>query len=79
MIHPRLHFFSESLTIGSYVDGIVFVVQQGSAQKKTIEDALNMIKDFKILGVVFNNVNAANLDGHYSRYNYYGYKQKEKQ
>ena len=72
---PPVLSCAEGLTIGSYVDGIVFVVEEGHAQKKSIDDALNMIKGFNILGVVFNGVSAVNLDGHYSHYNY-KYKKK---
>ena len=75
---PPILSCAEGIAIGSYMDGIVFVVREGQAQKKTIEDALSMIQELNILGLVFNNVSAANLDGHYSPYNY-GYKHKEKQ
>lgn len=70
---PPILPFADAIAIGSLVDGIVFVVKEGLARKKTVENALNLIKDFKILGIVFNGVNDANLDGHYSRY--YSYSQ----
>jgi exopolysaccharide/PEP-CTERM locus tyrosine autokinase len=68
---PILHF-ADAIAIGSLVDGIIFVVMEGRTQKKTIENALNLIKDLNVLGLVFNNVREENLDGHYSHY-YYGY------
>ncbi|HDZ00184.1 MAG TPA: polysaccharide biosynthesis tyrosine autokinase [Nitrospirae bacterium] len=74
---PPILSCAEGIAIGSYIDGIVFVVREGQAQRKTIEDALNMIQELNIIGVVFNNVSAANLDGHYSGY-YSSYKKKEK-
>jgi len=73
---PPILSCSEGIAIGSYVDGVVFVVQEKKAQKKTVEDALNMIKGLNVLGLVFNNVSEVNLDGHYSHY-YYKYKKEE--
>lgn len=73
---PPILSFAEGISIGSYVDGIIFVVQQGRAQKKTIENSLNVIKGLNILGVVFNNSISANLEGHYSYY--YNYQKKGK-
>ena len=65
---PPILSFAESITIGANVDGIVFVVKEGHAQKKMIEDALSLVKGLNLLGVVFNNVEVTNLHGRYSRY-----------
>lgn len=75
---PPVLPFAEAMAIGSFVDGVIFVVKEGYAQRKTIREAVNLIKDLNILGVVFNAVNMENLDGHYHRYyyNYYGRKEK---
>jgi exopolysaccharide/PEP-CTERM locus tyrosine autokinase len=73
---PPILPFADAIALGSFVDGIVFVIKEGYAQKKSIEEALNLIKNFNILGVVFNDVSTANLDGHYSRYYYYRYRRK---
>lgn len=72
---PPIVAFAEGMALGSFVDGIVFVIQEGRAPVKTIEDALNMIKDFNILGVVYNNVSEVQHEGH-SHY-YYKYQAKE--
>jgi exopolysaccharide/PEP-CTERM locus tyrosine autokinase len=69
---PPILPFADAISIGSLVDGIVFVVREGRTQKKTIENALNLTRDLNVLGLVFNNVREENLDGHYSHY-YYGY------
>lgn len=74
---PPILSCAEGIAIGSYVDGVIFVVQEGNTQKKSVEDALNMIKDLNLLGVVFNNVSELNLEGHYSHY-YYKYKRDGK-
>jgi exopolysaccharide/PEP-CTERM locus tyrosine autokinase len=75
---PPLLPFAEAIAIASYVDGIIFVVKEGHAQKKTIENAINLIKDLNILGVVYNGVNVENLDGYYPHYYYSSYKREEK-
>ena len=71
---PPVLSFAESITIGANVDGVVFVVKDSRAQKKMIEDALNLLRGMNLLGIVFNGVESANLEGHYSRY----YKDKTK-
>ncbi len=77
---PPLLSFAESIAMGSYVDGIVFVVREGRAQLKAIKESLAILKGSNILGIVFNAVSNVNLDGHYyKRYNRYYYGRKEKQ
>jgi len=76
---PPVLPFADTITIGSYVDVIIFIVQEGKAQQSTIEEAIEMIKDFKILGVVYNNVSSTQLDGHYSGYYRYGYNYRKKE
>ncbi len=65
---PPILSFAEGITMASCVDGIVFVVKERRAQKKTIEDALNMVKDLKVLGIVYNDVDEVDLNGYYSDY-----------
>jgi len=73
---PPILQFADAISIGSYVDGVVFVVKEATAQRKSIENALTLIKDLKVLGIVFNCASMENLDGHYSRYYYYNKKKK---
>jgi exopolysaccharide/PEP-CTERM locus tyrosine autokinase len=70
---PPILPFADSHILGSLVDGVVFVVKEGRAQKKLIDNALHLIKDANILGIVFNSVRQAHLDGHYTHYYYNGY------
>ncbi|GBE40185.1 tyrosine-protein kinase YwqD [bacterium BMS3Bbin09] len=65
---PPILSFAESIAIGANVDGIIFVVKEGRAPKRMIEDALNLVKGLNLLGVVFNGVEKTSLDGQYSRY-----------
>lgn len=75
---PPVLPFAEAMAIGSFVDGVIFVVKEGYAQRKTIREAINLIKDLNIIGVVFNAVSMENLDGYYHRYYYGYYGRKEK-
>lgn len=76
---PPVLPFADTIAIGSSMDGVIFVVQEGRAQIPSIQEALNMIKDIRMLGVVYNNVGAASLNGRYSHnYNYvYQYRKEE--
>lgn len=77
---PPLLPFADALTLGNYVDGIVFVVKEGHAQLKSIKEALNSIENLKILGIVFNSASNGNLDGsYYSRYHRYYNQRRENQ
>lgn len=75
---PPLLSFAEAISIGSFVDGIVFVIKNGKAQKKAIDNALNLLKNLNVLGIVFNSVSSANEDEYASRYGYY-YEKKKKE
>jgi protein-tyrosine kinase len=70
---PPVLPFADTISIGSTVDGVIFVVQEGRAQRTSIEEALGILKNLNILGVVYNNVSKANLDGHYGSYYRYRY------
>ena len=65
---PPIFSFAEGIAIGSYVDGVLFVVQEGRVQKKTIEDSLHLIKDLNILGIVYNKVVTGTSESSYSYY-----------
>jgi protein-tyrosine kinase len=61
---------ADSLSLGTYMDGIVFVVQAARTSQKSVEQAISLMKGYNILGIVFNDVPqylAKNL------YPYYGY------
>ena len=72
---PPILSCAEGIAIGSYVDGIIFVVREGLTKKEFIEDALNMMQGLNILGTVLNGKNEMNTDGHYYQY-YNKYKGK---
>ncbi len=67
---PPVLSCAETISIGSLVDGILFVVREGHAQGKAIEEALSMLRGVNILGAVFNKASRVNIDGYYHRYSY---------
>jgi exopolysaccharide/PEP-CTERM locus tyrosine autokinase len=68
---PPILAFAEAITIGSSVDGVIFVVKERGPQKKLVENALSQIKKLNILGIVLNHSDKTNLDEQYSYYNRY--------
>jgi Mrp family chromosome partitioning ATPase len=72
---------SDPLSMSSYVDGVVLVIQAARTTHKAAMSALSQIKDRNILGVVFNNVPrylAKNLYPYYYLYGHEGYYHKSK-
>ncbi|MEW6067026.1 MAG: XrtA-associated tyrosine autokinase [Nitrospirota bacterium] len=53
---PPLLVTADSLSMCSYMDGIVFVIQASKTTQKAALHAVSLIKGHNILGVVFNNV-----------------------
>ncbi len=71
---PILHF-AEGHSVGDCVDGVLFVVGEGIAPMSDIKEAIRLMKDFEMLGIVYNNVLSARFsDSYYYRYNYNYYK-----
>ena len=46
---------SDALSLGNFMDGILFVIQEGRTAQKRVAHALALMKGCNILGVVFNN------------------------
>jgi protein-tyrosine kinase len=73
---PPTLLFSETHVIGSYVDGILFIVKEGVASS-SVRAALDILKDNSILGIVYNNASPEQLNGRYHHYyQYYNYQQR---
>lgn len=66
---------AEAIRVGSWVDGIIFVVKERGAQKDVIKDALDLLREFNILGMVYNQARINSFDGNGIHYNYYYAKQ----
>jgi len=69
---PPVLPFADSMTIGGHTDGVIFVIQSGRAQRSDIEEAINILKDLKLIGIVYNRVERMSLNGYYY-YNYTNY------
>jgi len=65
---PPILPFAETRSMSALVDSVLFVVKEGSAPLDDIKEALTVLKDSNILGVVYNDVSIDNLR---SRYSYY--------
>ncbi len=65
---PPILPFAETRSISASVDSILFVVKEGSVPLNDIKDALTILKDSNILGIVYNDVGVENLRGRYSYY-----------
>lgn len=75
---PPVLLFAETSAVSSLMDGIVFVVKEGMASTKSIQDALDSLKDASVLGVVYNDVSAANIKNRYLSYYYRNYEVYER-
>ncbi|MGQ9922100.1 MAG: polysaccharide biosynthesis tyrosine autokinase [Desulfobacca sp.] len=53
---PPILNFADALAFAPLVDGIILVVEAGRTAREEIEQSLNMLKDFNILGFVVNKV-----------------------
>ncbi len=74
---PPILSFAEAISIGAYVDGVVFVIKERGPQKKDVENALTMIKDLRILGFILNGSNTISTSGYNNQPSYNKYKSKE--
>jgi protein-tyrosine kinase len=63
---------ADPLMLGSYMDGIIFVIQEGRTAQKSALHSFSLMKGWNILGVVFNNVPHYLIKSH----NYYYYPKK---
>ena len=72
---PPVLAFAETHAMSSYVDGILFVVKEGSSSSSVLA-ALDLLQGGKVLGIVYNNVSAERKGGRYSHYYHYYYNQQ---
>ena len=59
---------ADALVLGSYMDGIIFVIQEGRTSQKSAIQSLSLMKGWNILGVAFNNVPQYLISSHYHYY-----------
>jgi protein-tyrosine kinase len=63
--------YAEALALSALVDGVLIVVKEGVATLKGVSDMLESLKGAPLLGIVYNDVSTASLDGSYSHYERY--------
>jgi Mrp family chromosome partitioning ATPase len=67
---PPILPFAEAHSIASVVDGVIFIVREAHVPVNHFKDAINLLKDINILGIVYND---AEIDRHSSYYYYSHY------
>ena len=65
---PPVLSCAETLSLGHMVDGILFVVMEGVASVDNIQEALSLLKDANVLGLVYNNTSPEAMNSYYSHY-----------
>lgn len=66
---PPILPFAEAHSIGQVVDGAIIVIREGIVSPNHIKDALRLLKDINIFGIVYNGAEIDRFDGYY--YHYY--------
>jgi protein-tyrosine kinase len=69
---PPILPFAEVQSIAAIMDGVVFLVREGHAPVNAIKEAMSLLKDTKIFGVVYNDAEVSHDRQHYY-YNYRNY------
>jgi exopolysaccharide/PEP-CTERM locus tyrosine autokinase len=70
--------FAETRSLSALVDGVLFVIREGSVTPENILEAMNTFDSEKLIGTVYNDATKASLNGHYHYYGYgYGYSGQE--
>jgi exopolysaccharide/PEP-CTERM locus tyrosine autokinase len=64
--------FAESRIMGDLVENILFVVKEGGCSLHNVMEAVEIMRNTNVLGIVFNKATAASLSGGYQYY-YYDY------
>jgi len=67
---PPILPFAETQIISMLVDGVLLVVKEGGTTVKDLQDALDILKGTKVLGIAFNDVDVR-AQGMNNRYRHY--------
>jgi len=76
---PPILPFAEVQSIATIMDGVVFVVREGHAPLNAIKEAMSLLKNAKMLGVVYNDaqVSRDRQNYYYNYRNYYNRRSSE--
>jgi exopolysaccharide/PEP-CTERM locus tyrosine autokinase len=61
-------FYADALAFAPLVDGIILVVEAGGTPREEITHALEMLKEFPVLGCVLNKIDPRELSYNYQQY-----------
>ena len=64
---------ADPISLGGFMDSVLFVIQEGRTSQKAVMQALSLSKGWNILGAVFNNVPENLIKNRYSHYYRRGY------
>ncbi len=68
---PPVLLFAETKMLSALADGILFVVREGLAPLDHILEALDLLKDEHLLGLVYNDAGPEGMNGTYPYHSYY--------
>ncbi|OGW46615.1 MAG: polysaccharide biosynthesis protein [Nitrospirae bacterium GWC2_57_9] len=68
---PPVLLFAETKMISALADGIIFVVREGLAPLQHIIEALDLLKEEQLLGIVYNDAGPEGVNGTYPYHSYY--------
>lgn len=74
---PPVLLFAETKMLSALADGILFVVREGKAPLQHIMEALDLLKDEQLIGIVYNDAGPEGLNGTYPYHSYYNHYQKK--
>ncbi len=75
---PPVLLFAETKMMSALADGIIFVVREGRAPLQHIMEALDLLKDEHVMGVVYNDAGPEGLNGTYPYHSYYNHYKNKK-
>jgi Mrp family chromosome partitioning ATPase len=76
---PPVLLFAETKMLSSLVDGIIFVVREGRAPLNHIAEALDLLKEERVMGIVYNDAGPEGPHGNYPYHAYYSHYHHKKQ
>ncbi len=75
---PPVLLFAETKMLSALADGIIFVVREGLAPLQHVIEALELLKEEQLLGIVYNDAGPEGLNGTYPYRSYYDHYHKKK-
>jgi len=77
---PPVLLFAETKKISAFADGTILVVKEGRATLENISEALDILKETNVMGIVYNHASLQNLNesSYYHYYSRYYAQRKER-